>query len=312
LDFINFKLIFMKYLVTGGAGFIGTNIVKKLLSDGHEVVIIDDYSGGKKEERIQADAEYIEGDIRNPEDLDKACQGVNGIFHLAALPRVTYSVEEPWKTHDVNVNGTLQVLLAAKRNGVKRVVFSSSSSTYGAEENELLKEDGKVKMPISPYALHKFMGEHYCRLFAELYGIETASMIYFNVYGPYFDPEGAYALVIGKFIKQVKEGEPMTVCGDGEYYRDYTHVDDVVNANILAMTSDKVGKGETFNIGCGRPTTVNELVKIIGGDHVFVPERPGDPRFSGADNTKAKEILGWEPTIKLEDGIADLKKEWGI
>jgi nucleoside-diphosphate-sugar epimerase len=307
----NFKL-YMKYLVTGGTGFIGTNIIKQLLKEGHEVVAFDNYAGGKKPERIQEGAEYVDGDIRNEVDLDKVCPGIDGIFHLAALPRVTYSVEEPWKTHDVNVNGTLKILLAAKKHGVKRVVFSSSSSTYGAEEENLLKEDGNVKMPISPYALHKFIGEHYCRLFSELYGLETVSLVYFNVYGPYFDPEGAYALVIGKFISQVKNGEPMTVCGDGEYYRDYTHVDDVVRANMLAMTNENVGKGETFNIGCGKPITVNELVGIIGGDHVFVDARPGDPRFSGADNTKAKEILGWEPTIKLEDGIAELKKEWGI
>jgi nucleoside-diphosphate-sugar epimerase len=302
----------MKYLVTGGAGFIGTNIIKKLLAEKHEVVVIDNYIEGKKEERIQEGAEYVEGDIRSSEDLDKVCQGIDGIFHLAALPRVVYSVEEPLETHDVNVNGTLQVLLAAKRNNVKRVVFSSSAATYGEETEGLLKEDGKIKRPISPYALHKFMGEHYCRLFSELYGVETVSLIYFNVYGPYFDPEGAYAIVVGKFINQLKNGEPMTVCGDGEYYRDYVHVGDVANANLLAMTSDKAGKGETFNIGWGKPTTVNELVKIIGGEHVFVPERPGDPRFSGADNTKAKEILGWEPVIKLEDGIADLKKECGI
>ncbi|MBD3311269.1 MAG: NAD-dependent epimerase/dehydratase family protein [Candidatus Magasanikbacteria bacterium] len=301
------------YLVTGGAGFIGTNLVKKLLSDGHKVRVIDNYAGGKKEERIQPGAEYIEGDIRDEADLEKACSGgIDGIFHLAALPRVTYSVEKPWETHDVNVNGTLKLLLAAKEHGIKRLVFSSSSSTYGAEEKELLSEDDKIKKPISPYALHKLIGEHYCRLFSELYDLQTVSLIYFNVYGPYFDPDGAYALVIGKFLKQIKEGKPMTVCGDGEYYRDYTHVDDVVKANILAMTNDNVGKGETINIGNGKPTTVNELVSIIGGPHEFIPPRPGDPRFSGADNTKAKKLLGWEPTIKLEDGIAELKKEMGL
>lgn len=302
----------MRYLVTGGAGFIGTNLVRELLNLGHEVVVLDNYAGGKKEERIQSGAKYIEGDIRNEKDLDLACEGVDGIFHLAALPRVTFSVEEPLLTHDVNVNGTLQVLLAAKRNNIKRVVFSSSSSTYGAEEKNLLKEDGAVKMPISPYALHKLIGEHYCRLFSDLYGLETVSLIYFNVYGPYFDPEGAYALVVGKFLKQIKEGLPMTICGDGEYYRDYTHVSDVVNANILAMTKENIGKGETFNIGCGTPRTVNELAKLIGGKTANIEARPGDPRFSGADNSKAKEILGWEAKISLEEGIAELKKDWKI
>lgn len=303
----------MKYLITGGAGFIGANLVKKLLAEGHEVVVLDNYSAGKKDERIHQGAEYLEGDIRNDADLDKACTGVDGIFHLAALPRVTFSVENPELTHDVNVNGTLKVLLSAKRNNVKRVVFSSSSSTYGGQvSGKLLKEDDTVKTPVSPYALHKFIGEHYCRIFAELFGLQTVSLIYFNVYGPYFDPEGAYALVVGKFLKQKKNGEPMTICGDGEYYRDYTHVNDVVTANLLAMTSDKVGKGEIFNIGCGRPTTVNELVKIMGGEFKYIDPRPGDQRFSGADNTKAKEILGWEPTVTLEDGIAELKKELGI
>lgn len=300
-----------KYLVTGGAGFIGTNIVKQLLVDGHEVVALDNFAGGKKEERLQSGAKYIEGDIRQAADLDKVCVGIDGIFHLAALPRVTFSVENPELTHDVNVNGTLQVLLAAMRHKVKRVVFSSSSSTYGAQEKKLLTED-TVKKPISPYALHKFIGENYCRIFSELYGIETASLIYFNVYGPYFDPDGGYALVVGKFLKQLKNNEPMTVCGDGEYYRDYTHVSDVVRANILAMTNPNAGKGETFNIGNGAPHTVNELVKMMGGTPVFVPARLGDARFSGADNAKAKEILGWQPTIKLEDGIAQLKKEMGL
>lgn len=302
-----------KYLVTGGAGFIGTNLVKQLLADGHQVVVLDNYAAGKKENRIQSGAEYVEGDIRKDDDLDKVCVGVDTIFHLAALPRVTFTVENPELTHDVNVNGTLKVLLAARRHKVRRVVFSSSSSTYGGQEaGQLLKEDSAIKMPVSPYALHKLTGEHYCRIFSELYGLETVSLIYFNVYGPYFDPDGAYALVIGKFLKQKKLGQPMTVCGDGEYFRDYTHVKDVVAANILAANSKNVGKGETINIGCGRPTTVNELVKIIGGEFVFVAPRLGDQRFSGADNAKAKKLLGWEPTIRLEEGIKALKNEWGV
>lgn len=303
----------MKYLLTGGAGFIGTNLAKQLLADGHKVVILDNYAAGNKPERHLSGAEYVEGDIRNAGDLDRVCVGVDGIFHMAALPRVTFSVENPELTHDVNVNGTLQVLLAAKRNNVKRVIFSSSSSTYGGQSAEkLLEEDGTIKKPVSPYALHKLIGEHYCRIFSDLFGIETVSLIYFNVYGPYFDPNGAYALVVGKFLKQKKEGQPMTICGDGEYYRDYTHVTDVVRANILAMQSDKVGKGETINVGCGRPTTVNELVKIMGGEFVNVPARVGDQRFSGANNAKARELLGWEPTVTLEEGVAELKKEWGI
>lgn len=301
-----------KYLVTGGAGFIGTNIVKRLLADGHKVVVLDNFAAGRKEERIQSGAKYAVGDIRDFATVDEACAGVDGIFHLAALPRVTFSVENPELTHDVNVNGTLNVLLAAKKNKIKRLVFASSSSTYGGETKELLREDDMIKKPISPYALHKLIGEHYCRIFSELYGLETVSLIYFNVYGSYMDPNGAYALVVGKFLQQKIDGKPMTVCGDGEYYRDYTHVSDIAEANILAMNSDMVGKGEVINIGNGKPRSVNQLVKIMGGEYEFVAPRPGDPRFSGADNAKAKKILGWQPTITLEDGIAELKKEWKI
>ena len=302
----------MKYLVTGGAGFIGTNIVKALIKQGHEVVVVDNYAGGYKEERIQPKARYVDLDIRNYEALSVICaEGFDGVFHLAALPRVTYSVENPILTHDVNVNGTLNVLMAAKENKINKVVFSSSSSVYGDQDKTPFKEDF-IAIPISPYALHKFIGEHYCRLFNELYGLKTVSLRYFNVYGPYFDPEGAYALVIGKFLKQVKNGEPMTVCGDGEYYRDYTHVDDIARANILAMESDNVGKGEILNIGNGDPYSVNDLVKMIGGASIKISERPGDVRQTHADFSKAKALLRWEPTVKLEEGIKMLKKEFGL
>jgi nucleoside-diphosphate-sugar epimerase len=300
------------YLITGGAGFIGTNLVKQLLAEGHQVRVLDNFSAGRFPERIQSGAEYIEGDIRNLEDVKKACIGTEGIFHLAAVPRVLYSVEHPAETHEVNVNGTFNVLLAARDSGVKRVVFATSSSTYGDQTVFPLKEDGVIKKPLSPYALHKLIGEEYSRIFSELYNLQTVSLCFFNVYGPYFDPNGAYALVIGKFIKQRKDGQPMTVRGDGEFYRDYTHVSDIVRANILAMTKDTVGKGEVINVGCGEPHSVNELVKLIGGDFVFVPALPGEVKFTHADNTKAKTLLGWQPTIRLEDGINQLKKEWGI
>ncbi len=301
-----------KYLITGGAGFIGTNLAKKLKAENHQVVVLDNYAGGRKSERFQDGVEYIEGDIRNREELDKVMQDVDGVFHMAALPRVIFSVENPLETHDVNVNGTLNVLLSARDNGVKRVVFSSSSSAYGDQEVYPLKEDEVVKKPLAPYALHKYIGEHYCRLFAELYNLETVSLVYFNVYGPYCDPDGAYALVIGKFLKQRKNGEPMTIRGDGEMYRDYTHVDDVVNANILAMIKETVGKGETINVGYGKPYSVNQLAELIGGSIVNVDPLLGEMKYTKADNTKAKELLGWEPKISLEEGIKHLKEEWGV
>lgn len=297
-------------VVTGGAGFIGTNIVKSLIREGYSVRVLDNFAAGRKPERIQKEAEYIEGDIRNMDTLMKAFKGAEGVFHEAALPRVSYSLEHPMETHDVNVNGTLNVLMAARDSGVKRVVFASSSSSYGdlPKEKYPVKEDSVIKKPIAPYALHKYIGEEYCRLFSLQFGLETVSLVYFNVYGPYMDPDGAYALVIGKFLKQLKEGKPMTVCGDGEYYRDYTHVDDVVRANILAMTKDTVGKGEVVNVGSNNPYSVNDLVKIIEGDFISVDPRPGDVRYTRADNSKAKNLLGWEPEIKLEDGIKELKK----
>jgi nucleoside-diphosphate-sugar epimerase len=303
----------MRYLVTGGAGFIGANLVALLKNNKHDVVVLDNYAGGKKSERFQVGVEYIEGDIRNEDDLDKACaKPVDGIFHLAALPRVTFSVENPIMTHDVNVNGFLQVLMVARKHKIKRVVFSSSSSAPGVPEKFPTVEEG-IANPISPYALHKLIGEHYCRLFTELYGLETVALRYFNVYGPYFDPDGPYALVVGKFIKQIKNGGPMTICGDGEYYRDLVHVHDVVQANLLAMQSVRVGKGEVINIGTGKTHNVVKLAELIGGkNHIFVPERPGDLRRTEANITKAKELLGWQPTIELEEGIKQLKKEWQI
>ena len=300
-----------KYLVTGGAGFIGSNLVKRLLADGHTVRVLDNYSGGKKSERFFEGVEYIEGDICKSEDLQKAMQGIEGVFHLAAIPRMPYSVEHPLETNEVNVVGTLKVLLAAREAGVKRVVYSASSSAYGDQPAQPYQETMKTR-PMSPYGLQKCIGEEYSRLFSELYGLETVSLRYFNVYGGMMDPEGAYALVIGKFLKQKLAGEPMTVCGDGEYYRDYTHVDDVANANVLAMTSDKVGKGEVINIGNHDPHSVNELVKLIGGESINIPDRAGDPRKTDADNSLAKNLLNWQPKINLQQGIEELKKEWGI
>ncbi len=291
-----------RYLVTGGAGFIGANLVKKLLEEKNEVVVLDNYSGGKRRERFFKGAEYIKGDIRKFRHLKKAMKDIVGVFHTAAIPRMPYSVEHPLETNENNATGTLKVLLAAREAGVKRVVYSASSSAYGDQPITPYVESMKSR-PMSPYGLQKLIGEEYCRLFSELYGLETVSLRYFNVYGPMMDPNGAYALVIGKFLQQKKESKPLTVCGDGEFYRDYTHVFDVVEANILAMNSPKVGRGEMINIGNHEPHSVNELVKLIGGEFINIPERPGDPRRTDADNHLAKELLGWVPKIKLEDGI---------
>ncbi len=301
----------MNYLVTGGAGFIGTNIAKQLLKDGHQVSVFDNYSSGEHKGRRQEGAEYIKGDIRELTALQEAMKGIDGVFHTAAVPRMPYSVEHPVETNEDNITGTLNVLVAARDAKVKRVVYSASSSAYGDQKVTPFVETMKPR-PMSPYGLQKFVGEEYARLFYELYGLKTVSLRYFNVYGPYMDPDGAYALVIGKFLKQKLAGKPMTVCGDGEYYRDYTHVQDIVRANILAMNSSNVGKGETINIGNGRPYSVNELVRLIGGEFIFIEPRPGDPRHTEADFGLAKELLNWEPTIALPDGVEELKKEWKI
>ncbi len=299
-------------LVTGGAGFIGTNLVRMLVEEGYRVRVFDNYLGGRFSERIVPGVEYREGDIRDLAQVEQAAEGVQGIFHLAAVPRVPYSVEHPLETNDHNVTGTLHVLLAARKQGVKRVVFSTSSSIYGGQVSTVATTEEMKPHPESPYALQKLAGQEYCRLFSKLYGLETVALCYFNVYGPYMDPEGAYALVIGKFLRQKQRGEALTICGDGEYYRDYTHVHDIARANLLAMKADTVGKGECINIGNNSPVSVNTLADLIGGERVYVPERPGDVRATRADYRKAKQLLGWEPSILLQDGIADMKKQWNI
>jgi len=302
----------MKYLVTGGAGFIGANLVKMLLRENHEVIVVDNYAGGRKEERLHKKAEYIDLDICDFDKLNKICAGgFDGIFHLAALPRVSYSMEQPIETHNTNVNGTLNVLVCAKENNIKRVVFSSSAAVYGDQE-KFPVEESFLPNPMSPYGLHKQIGEQYATLFSSIYGIETVSLRYFNVYGPYFDPEGAYALVVGKFIDQRKNNRPMTICGDGEYYRDYVHVADIARANLMAMNSDSVGNGEVINIGSGESCSVNELAKLIGGPTENIESRVGDPRKTEADISLAKKLLDWQPEIGLEQGIKELKKEFGV
>ena len=238
-----------KVLVTGGAGFIGTHLVEALTAEGYDVVVVDLKVGS---------------DIRDASSLAPLFAGAKFVFHLAALPRVPYSLERPQETNDTNVAGTLNVLMAARAAGVSRVVYSASSSAYGDQPTMPLHEDMPVN-PKSPYALQKYVGELYCRLFAEVYHVPTVSLRYFNVYGPGASAEGAYALVIAKFLKQHSEGSPLTVTGDGTQTRDFTHVRDVVRANILAATSKAVGAGEVINIGAGNNVSVNQVAELIGG-----------------------------------------------
>lgn len=298
-----------KFLVTGGAGFIGTNLTQYLVGEGHEVVVVDDLSGGDAEQ-IPPTAIFHKLDIRDTESLKTVCDGVDVIVHLAALPRVQFSIDNPTTTHDVNVNGTLSVLEAARHAHVKRIVYAASSSAYGDQDVLPLSID-LPPQPKSPYALHKYIGEEYMRLWSQLFGIETVSLRFFNVYGPYLNPDGPYALVIGRFLKLAKEGKTLTITGDGEQTRDFTHVSDIIDAVYRAAHTDTVGKGEVLNVGAGKQTSVNELAKMIGGSTEYVAARI-EPKHTLADISVTKELLGWEPKIVLADGISTLKKEFGL
>jgi nucleoside-diphosphate-sugar epimerase len=297
----------MRALVTGGLGFIGSHVVDALVADGHEVHVIDTAEPTREK---NTHAIYHVLDIRSRELVTPLMQGVEAVFHLAALPRVQYSIENPIETFDMNVNGTVALLKAASDTSVRRFVFSSSAAVYGDQATMPLSENIPAA-PKSPYALHKAIGEMTCKLWSELYGLETVCLRYFNVYGPRLDPNGAYALAIGKFLRLRAEGAPIEIWGDGTNTRDYVHVSDVVRANILAAMSPKVGKGEVVNIGTGRETNVNILASLIGGDTTHVEARV-EPGRAQADVKRAHELLGWEATITLEDGIAALKKEWGL
>ena len=294
-----------KIIVTGGAGFIGSHIVDALVEEGYEVHIIDDMSAGK-EENINPKAIFHKVDIRYKEALIPLFKNIKYVFHEAAMPRVQYSIENPIETHDINVNGLLNVLEACRLNNVKRLIFASSSSIYGEPEVLPTRESMEVN-PMSPYATHKYIGEVYLKLYSQIYGLETVCPRYFNVYGPRLDTEGSYPLVIGYFMKLLKQGKPLSVTGDGEQTRDFVHVTDVARANLLAMKSDKVGKGEVLNIGGGARYSINYIANLIGGEIKYIDPRI-EPHDTLADISKVKELLGWEPVVKLEEGIRELKK----
>ncbi len=292
-----------KVLVVGGAGFIGSHLTDALVAEGYETHVLDNLSGGKKE-NVNSGAIFHLADIRNLEEIKPLFDKVDWVFHLAALPRVQYSIEYPVETNEVNVGGLLNVLFAAKEAGVKRVVYSASSSAYGDQPTMPLVETMSAN-PKSPYGLQKYIGELYCRVFSTVYNLPTVSLRYFNVYGPRYNAEGAYALVIGKFIEQKRRGEPMTITGDGEQTRDFTNVRDIVRANLLAAKSELVGKGEVMNTGGGNSVSINKIAELIGGETIHVPARL-EPRYALADNSLAKKLIGWEPQVKIEDGIAEL------
>lgn len=298
-----------KCLITGGAGFIGSNLVDALISRGNEVIVIDNLALGKRE-NVHSGAIFHELDITDFDSIKDIFADVDYVFHMAAMPRIQYSIDNPFHSHEVNVKGTLNVLIAAKEAGVRRLVYSASSSAYGPQEILPWVETMQTN-PISPYGLQKYMGEIYCRLFSQIHGLQTVSLRYFNVYGPRQSDKGAYAPVMATFFKQILNGEELTVLGDGEQTRDYTHVADVVRANILAANSQRVGKGEVINIGRGHNRSINEVVEMMGGPKKYLPPRH-EVKHSLADNRKAKELLNWEPVMNLEDWIIERKRELGL
>lgn len=300
----------VKVIVTGGAGFIGAHIVDAAVARGDEVHVIDNYAGGKYENRINPQAMYHELDICEYEEIAPLFKGVTYVFHEAALPRVQFSIEHPLETFAVNVMGAVTMLKAAHEGGAKKVVLASSGSVYGDQET-LPYVETMTPSPKSPYALQKHMSEQAARVWSEIYGLPTVSLRYFNVYGPRMDPKGPYALAIGKFLLQKKEGKPLTIWGDGTHTRDFTHVSDVVRVNLLAAESPKVGKGEVLNVGAGRNVSVLDMAAMIGGPTVHEPERL-EPAHARSDSARARSLLGWEPQVSLEEGIALLKKDFGI
>ena len=301
----------MKYIVTGGCGFIGSNLVDKLIDLGHEVIIFDNISSGKVE-NINPKARFIEVDIS--EDYFDECidwfDGVDTVFHTAARARVQPSIIDPISFNKTNVDGTLTLLKMAVDSGVRRFVYSASSSAYG-NTNVLPTPESHSTNPLSPYGAQKLMGEIYCKTFSQVYDIETVSLRYFNVYGERQLLEGAYCLVMGIFLQQRLNNKPMTIRGDGEQRRDFTYVSDVVDANIKASQSDKVGKGEVINVGNGNNRSVNQIADMIGGDRITV-DPVVEPRETLADNTKAHELLDWKPTMIIEDWVKQYKKELGL
>jgi len=297
------------YLVTGGAGFIGSHITERLVREGHLVRVLDNFSSGHEANLIsfRSGVELIRGDICDKQLVSEATNGVDVVFHEAALGSVPRSVADPATTHDVNITGTLNVLLAARDAGVKRVVYASSSSVYG-ETPVLPKREDMSVQPLSPYALSKLVGEHYASVFKQVYGFEVVSLRYFNIFGPRQDPESQYAAVIPRFITALLDGKSPVVYGDGLQSRDFTFVDNVVNANLLAAEAEGVA-GRAFNVACGGRYTLLDLLaqvkEILGSDIEPVHEgaRAGDVRDSQASIEAARQAFGYRVSVDFEEGL---------
>jgi UDP-glucose 4-epimerase len=298
----------MRVLVTGGAGFIGSNLVRALLERGDDVRVLDNFSTGSRRNLDGIEVEIVEGELRSYERVHNAVRGTEIVFHLGALGSVPRSVQDPLTSGAVNVEGTLNVMLAARDEGIRRVVFASSSSIYG-NQPELPLRESMAPDPISPYGVAKLAAERYCVSFSRVYhSFETVVLRYFNVFGPRQDPRSQYAAVVPLFITAIAAGEPVTIFDDGEQSRDFTYVDNVVAANLLAADAEGVS-GRIFNISAGGPVTVNELAETIGRlldkpvERLYLPPRPGDLRDSWANVDEGRRVLGFEPGTDLEEGL---------
>lgn len=298
----------MRVLVTGGAGFIGHHLVRRLLADGNQVRVLDNMATGRRDRLDGFDIELVEGDLRSYERVHTAVRGVETVFHLGALPSVPRSIQDPLTSNAVNVEGTLNVLLASRDESVRRVVFASSSSVYGANP-ALPKTEEDLPLPLSPYAVSKLAAEQYCRAFHAAYGLETVALRLFNVYGPGQDPRSQYAAVVPRFIDALRREQAPTIYGDGEQSRDFTFVEDVVGGFVRAGHAAGAA-GRVFNLAAGGRTSINELVRIISGllevavEPVFAPGREGDVRHSQGSGREAVRTLSWEAACSLEDGLA--------
>lgn len=299
----------MRALVTGGGGFIGSHLAARLVADGHDVRVLDNFATGRRSniEAIGGDVELVEGDIQSYERAHNAVRGCEIVFHQAALPSVPRSIQDPLTSNATNVIGTLNILLAARDEGVRRVVYASSSSVYGANPT-LPKQEDMATLPISPYATAKLAAEGYCRSFGIGYGLQTVALRYFNVFGARQDPTSQYAAVIPNFIAALLDNRPVTIFGDGEQSRDFTHVDNVVQANLLAVDAPDVS-GRVFNVAYGQKVTLNELVtelqELIGTDveTIHAPRRAGDVPHSLASLERARAELGYAPQVDLREGL---------
>jgi UDP-glucose 4-epimerase len=297
------------YVVTGGAGFIGSHLADALLERGESVRVVDSFITGKREnlEALSGSVELVEGDLADPEVARQAVAGADFVLHQAAIPSVPRSVADPLTSHRANVDATLQLLLAARDSGVKRIVYAGSSSAYG-DAPTLPKREDMPGAPLSPYALQKLIGEQYMRMFTQLYGLETVTIRYFNVFGPRQDPSSPYSGVIALFATALLAGKPVTIVGDGEQTRDFTYVSNIVDGVLRAVTAPEAS-GEVINVATARQISINELATTLGAvigtslPPVHADERVGDVRHSLADISKARELLGYEPEVDLEEGL---------